>query len=206
MEILKPIINGLVLGISTLLFIGPVLFYLLKASVEGGKRAGISVAAGIVAGDLIYAILVINGLGSFVENPLVQKYMALAGAIVLLFLGLKNFIDSRKEINPEVKLKTISKSSYFLNGFLINFINPFVVVVWIGFLTILNSKFDSPGEVNLSLTIILLVIFSTDILKALFANKLQDFFNPHRLAKFNLIFGIIMFVCGARLLYEFFQL
>jgi len=55
------IISGILLGLSTLLFLGPVLFYLLKSSMESGFKAGVAVASGIILGDIICVILVLSG-------------------------------------------------------------------------------------------------------------------------------------------------
>jgi threonine/homoserine/homoserine lactone efflux protein len=47
------LITGILLGLSTLLFIGPVFFYLVKTTLEGGIWAGVSVAIDVVIGDVI---------------------------------------------------------------------------------------------------------------------------------------------------------
>ena len=49
------ILTGILLGLGTMLFVGPVFFYLLKSTLESGFKAGIAVALGIILGDVICA-------------------------------------------------------------------------------------------------------------------------------------------------------
>jgi len=195
--------TGFLLGISTLLFIGPVFFYLLKSSLESGYKAGIAVALGIIIGDIIYVVLVLKGIGGFLHNEGNSKWMALLGGLLLMGMGIKYLLNpaSKKEVHG--KLKSKSLLVYTINGFIINFVNPFVFGVWVVFLTINQSKFEKESSVIISMTTILAVIFLTDILKALFAHKLKKFMNESRLKTMYKVFGVIMIVFGSRLILMF---
>ena len=186
-----PILTGIFLGLTTLLFIGPVFFYLLKSSLESGFKAGIAVALGIIIGDIICVLLAIYGFGSFFESAENQKWFAGIGGVILLFFGLKNIL---KPSISDTKTKKNSKKSMFiygLNGFLINFINPFVFAVWFGFYTINKAKYNE-NEVIFSLVITLLFIFITDVIKAYFAQKLTLVLKKNRIEKLFRIVGIII--------------
>jgi threonine/homoserine/homoserine lactone efflux protein len=199
------ILTGFLLGLSTLLFIGPVLFYLLKSSMESGVKAGFAVAIGIIVGDIICVVLALYGDKSFFENDTFKFWLALIGGIILLAIGLKYLI--RPNINTQIdgKIKKKSFGVYFLNGFLINFINPFVFAVWLGFTTY-NQSMYSGKETMISLIVTLITIFSTDVLKALYANKIQHVIKPEKLTKVFRVFGVIMIVFSLRLLlYPFFN-
>ena len=77
------ILTGLFLGLTTLLFIGPVFFYLLKTSIEYGVKPGVSVAFGIIIGILIGSISIpLGGL---------QLKLGLTGGVLLasIFLSWK---------------------------------------------------------------------------------------------------------------------
>ena len=197
------VITGILLGLSTLLFIGPVFFYLLKSSLEVGFKAGFAVALGIIIGDVIYVILALQGLGGFLQKEENAKWMAMAGGLLLIGMGLKYLL--RPSIKTKGSKKTNSRSLwiYLLNGFLINFVNPFVFGVWVLFLTINQTKFDSQTSVVVSLSVTLAIIFLTDLLKAIFANKLKKFMSATRLKVVYQIFGIIMLLFGGRLIFMF---
>lgn len=197
------ILTGILLGLSTLLFIGPVFFYLLKSTLEYNVKAGIAVAVGIIVGDIICVVLVLKGVGSFFENEENKKWLALIGGLLLLVMGLKYLIKPTIE-NVSKLSKPKSLWKYGINGFLINFINPFVFAVWIGFLSINQSQFESELSVVVSLIVTLIVIFITDCLKAIYAYKLKQFITPEKLMVLFKIFGIIMIVFSVRLICFFF--
>ena len=193
------IITGILLGISTLIFMGPVFFYLLKSTLDSGVKAGIAVAVGFFTGDLIYVIIAVKGIGSYFESPHNQKILSVAGGFLLIFLGIKYLLQKR--ILPKEQ-KTVSKNNwiYFLNGFLINFANPFVFGVWIGFFAIVQSKTETDQEVVTALVCTLLTILITDILKVLFAHRIKRWIQPHLLHKIYKGIGILMIGFGLRLL------
>jgi len=197
------IITGILLGLSTLLFIGPVFFYLLKSSLESGIKAGIAVAVGIILGDIIYVVLVLKGIGGFLQEEENSKWIALAGGLLLIGMGIKYLFSPATKTEIAGRLNSKSLSIYGLNGFLINFINPFVFGVWVVFLTINQSKFDNELSILISMSTILAVIFLTDLLKAFFAYKLKIFMNASRLKAVYKVFGVIMILFGGRLILTF---
>jgi threonine/homoserine/homoserine lactone efflux protein len=194
------IYTGILLGLSTLLFIGPVFFYLVKSTLEHGLKAGISVALGVMIGDIIYVFMVVEGLSKFLNDPQHKKWLAVGGGVVLIFLGLKAIVKPTQRIHPEGKFLASSYGIFALNGFLLNFINPFVIAVWIGFLVINEDRFQNESSVMLSLGVTLAVIFVTDCLKVVFANKLKPFITKERLKLVYKIFGTVMVLFGIRLL------
>lgn len=198
------LLTGALLGLSTLLFVGPVFFYLIKSSLEHSVKAGVAVALGIIIGDIIYVILVLKGMGGFFESEENQYWLALAGGILLVGMGVKYLIKPTSERKREVKPSKGSLFFYAINGFLINFVNPFVIGVWILFLGINQSKFEAESTVVTSLIITLVVIFITDLLKVFFAAKLKPFIKPDKLKRALQVFGLLMILFGLRLFYELF--
>ena len=193
--------TGFLLGLSTLLFIGPVLFYLLKSAMESGFKAGVSVALGIVVGDLICALLALYGAQSFLNNTRFEFWASIIGGLILFGIGLKYVLNPNLNTTVKEKIKRKSYGVYFLNGFLINFVNPFVFAVWIGFVSYNQSVYDTTSTL-LSLGITLVVIFATDLLKVMFADKLTALIHPAALKKVFRVFGVFMVIFGIRLLLQ----
>lgn len=193
------ILTGILLGLSTLLFIGPVLFYLLKSSIESGFKAGIAVAIGIIVGDVICVFLALFGAKYFFENETNQMWLALAGGILLSIIGLKYIIKPDLNIENGKKMSNKSLLLYFTNGFLINFVNPFVFAVWLGFVSYNQSKYGD-NETIVSLIITLAVILSTDLLKAFYSQKILSLIRPERLRVIFKVFGVVMLLFAMRLL------
>ena len=192
--------TGILLGLSTLLFIGPVFFYLIKSTLEHGIFAGISVAIGIIIGDIIYVLLIVEGLAVIIDDYQYKKWFALFGGLLLMMLGLKYIFRPTPRNRIQDKLSVKSFWIYAVNGFLLNFVNPFVLAVWIGFFSINQSKFQDKSSIVISLSITLFVIFATDCLKVLFAQKLKPYIKNERLKVVYKFFGIIMILFGIRLL------
>ena len=197
------LITGILLGLSTLLFIGPVFFYLIKTTLEEGLWAGVSVAVGIILGDIIYVFLVFEGFSSFLDNDQYNKWFALFGGILLLFLGLKYILTQTVRARFMKSFSANSLGIYALKGFLLNFVNPFVLAVWIGFYSINQTKFEDKSSILLSLIVTLIVIFTTDCLKVVFANNLKPYLKRNKLQMLYKLFGIIMILFGIRLLIHY---
>ena len=197
------IVSGILLGLSTLLFIGPVFFYLLKSTVESGLKAGVAVAIGIIMGDLIFVILAFKGLGGLLQSRENSKWMALAGGLLLVGMGINYlFLQATKtDLRKKVKLKSLW--NYGANGFLINFLNPFVIGIWVLFLTINESTFNNQASVLIAMITTLVVIFLTDLLKALFAHKLKKTMTLSRMNILYKVFGMVMILFGIRLILMF---
>jgi threonine/homoserine/homoserine lactone efflux protein len=197
------IITGFLLGLSTLVFIGAVFFYLIKTAVVSGKKAGVAVASGIIIGDILYVVLLLFGFSEVFENEVFVRWFAFFGGTLLVMIGIRYLIKKR-DIS---KAKSASKGSlwaHFTKGFVLNFINPFVATVWVGFLAINEEQFSSSASVITSLTITLAVIFLTDLLKIFYAEKLRRLLRPSVLQKTFNTLGIIIILLGLRLFYEFF--
>jgi threonine/homoserine/homoserine lactone efflux protein len=176
-----------------------VFFYLVKSTLEHGLKAGISVALGIIIGDIIYVFMAVQGLSEFLNDPQHKKWLAIAGGLILIILGTKYIVKPSRRIETEGKFLAGSCGIFAINGFLLNFINPFVIMVWIGFLAINESRFQNESSVILSLSVTLTVIFLTDCSKAVFANKLKPLISGDRLKLVYRFFGIIMILFGIRL-------
>jgi len=191
---------GILLGLSTLLFIGPVLFYLIKSSISAGKTAGIAVALGIITGDIFCVVLAYTGNLKISEHQNYYFWIALIGGSFLVLLGLKYiFLPSISDTSEKISPRSLG--AYFMNAFVINFVNPFVFAVWFGFATILQAKLESHFEVLMGLITILVVIFTTDILKAIYAERLARFISPSFLPKMYKFFGAVMVLFGIRILF-----
>mgnify|MGYP002332913826 CR=1 FL=1 len=200
-----PIVTGVLLGLSTLLFVGPVFFYLLKSSMENGVKSGVAVAVGIILGDIICVLLAIYGIGDYLETPIIQKWFAIIGGLLLILMGIISFFSKKEKNKIKGNKGEASLLKYGINGFLINFINPFVFAVWFGFYTLNSAKYEDSFDIKTSLIVTLLIIFITDILKAIFANKIKKWISPLVFSKMVKIIGVIMICFGIRLFISLFS-
>ena len=61
-------INGFLIGLGFVIFLGPVFFYLLKCTLDAGFWSGVAVALGIVFADFLCLIICSFGAIPFFKN------------------------------------------------------------------------------------------------------------------------------------------
>ena len=195
------LLEGYVWGILLAVLIGPVFFTLLKSSLERGFMYGLLVALGIFFSDLLCVVL-LYGLGAskFFENQQYQTVVGLLGAVVLIGLGLQYaFKPVCKSYSPK-ESTAVSYLSYFGKGFFINILNPFLFVVWMGIIGVASTQYATNWDRILFLGGVLLMIISSDTLKALFAYKLKALMRPNLLVVIYRVIGVGLIGFGIRLL------
>ena len=93
-----------------------------------------------------------------------------------------------------------------LKGFAINLINPFVIIFWIGVVSVESTRYKfSQADVFSLFTATLLTVHGTDILKSLAATKITTFLNSNILLWINRIAGVILIISGVSLIWKVVQ-
>ena len=121
---------------------GPSLAVVLRNTISGGRTQGVMTGIGHGLGFSIYAFIAVMGLSSLLfANEDIFHLLQWAGALVLIWLGF-NMITN----NQPVLSKENEGSGYrgFLEGFLIAFLNPKILV----FLVAVFSQFINPDITN----------------------------------------------------------
>lgn len=201
-------LHGFLIGLSFVIFIGPVFFYLLKSTLENGFWSGLAVALGIVIGDLICIIICSLGAIPFFNNPNNQFWLGIIGCSILLGLGTKFIIKPEAKTERKLKKKIntgANLAGQFIQGFLINFVNPFVFVVWIGIIGYARAEYTNANDVVIFLATALVGIFATDVTKVYFAQKIKRFLTPLFIKRLFRIFGVILIVFGFRIIFYLFK-
>lgn len=203
-------LHGFLIGLSFVIFIGPVFFYLLKSSLDKGFWAGFFVALGIVIADLICITICSLGAIPFFNNSENQFWLGFIGSIILIAMGIKFLIrpastdEEDKKIKP-TKITKVGYLAFFSQGFLINFVNPFVFVVWIGIIGYAETEYGFSTSMFIFLLAALIGIFSTDLIKVYFAQKIKRFLTVKFLKKLYMFFGLILIIFGIRLMFFIFK-
>lgn len=126
---------------------------LRTAATEGPRRAMLA-AIGIALGCLGWGVLVGAGLGAlFATSALAYDGLRWAGALYLVWLGLKLIRSPRQELNLAVLEEgmTHKAPNWLLRGFLTNMLNPKVGVFYVSFL----PQFIPPGASMLGWSVLL---------------------------------------------------
>lgn len=194
-------LEGFLLGLGMMVFFGPVFFTLLKAALSYGTGAGMMVALGIFISDVVCIGLCSFGAIPFFKNPDNQIWLSLGGSIILFGIGLKYLLNPNTDTNSEIKLKPGHYSAYFAKGFLVNFVNPFVFIVWISIIGLGQVNHGSGQELWLFLGAVLFGTLLTDSIKVVFANRIKKLIRPQFLRRAYQVIGIVMLGFGVRLLW-----
>ena len=194
-------LDGFLVGLALIILIGPVFFTLLKTSLQHGVFAGSLVAFGIFVSDIIAVLLCVFGASTYLKSDESKFYLALAGGVLLIAMGVRYFLKKKSAEEKTIALKTKHYAGFFTKGFLVNFINPFVFAVWIGIIKVAGDKHGFDKNLGIYLSGTLLAIFSTDMSKVFLSAKIKNILKPEILFLLYKIIGICLVLLGARFLY-----
>jgi threonine/homoserine/homoserine lactone efflux protein len=202
-SILHPLFEGIILGLTVAISVGPALFALLQTSIKHGVKTGIFLAAGIFVSDLALVVGFYFGASAIVTNRSYHLVLGIIGGIVMLVYGVYTFfkkvpLTEQVEAINEIRVKKPGILPYFAKGFVLNFANPFLWVFWITSMLAINATYGGDQRaVALFFTGTLSVILMTDILKVVLANKIKVAGNPQVKLWMNRIVGLLFMIIGA---------
>ncbi len=203
LAILKGISGGLLLGLVSF---GPSFFALIKVGIQGGKMAGILMALGIFLSDLVVALACFYGLSGYFTMPAFQIIFAGFAAFGIIVIGVKGIVVKYKKFLRNLQ-SPIEKNTNIIKGFVMNLMNPFVILLWVTLTGAMSVGHDNTfeGRYTILVQIIttLVTVFSTDMAKVYLSDYLGKKLN-HRIYFFvNRYFGIVLTAIGAYYLYNF---
>lgn len=201
---LYPFGYGILTGFLMSVLLGVIFFMLIQAGVKHGCKKGITIAAGVVTGDIIFVALAI-GFTGYVSEFLKQHddKVSLVGGCVLLIMGIAALFQKR-ELEQMAKPKSPGKNArdYFVKPFFINLLNPANAAWWLGLYSIppaLNFAFDqkivfAAGAVS--------TVFFTEVGVAAAASRLKKYIKPRTLKIVDTAVGVALIAVAARLIWN----
>jgi threonine/homoserine/homoserine lactone efflux protein len=107
--------------------------YVFSTSLTKGRLSGFKVSLGLCSGLWVHTLLVILGVGNFLNQyPESQRILEFLGGAYLLFLAVKSWSSFRRIAKREYSPKSKSEN-HFLTGFVMNLSNPKVSLFFISF-------------------------------------------------------------------------
>ncbi|MBX2923087.1 MAG: LysE family transporter [Chitinophagaceae bacterium] len=197
--------KGLVIGFFLALSVGPVIFTIIKQSIYNGHEGGFAFVSGVWISDILL-VIISNGFTELVKELLeYKKLIGYAGSSFLLGLGI--FYLFFKKILPGpggggvvVKLGKKDYTQIFLSGFLINTLNPSVIVFWLVNATAFAISHTLQQRVIIFTTCILFNMLA-DAAKVLLAGRLGKKLTVRNISLITRLSGGILIAFAFALLY-----
>ncbi|HEY4109688.1 LysE family translocator [Puia sp.] len=203
---LKAVLTGLTLGFALALSVGPIIFTIIKQSLDNGHKGGFSFVAGVWISDILLVFLS-NTLTAVVSSLDEHKQVvgALGGSFLVL-MGLYFFFFKKVSLakdmdGPQARFRKRDVARIFASGFIINTLNPGVIFFWLGNTTLLAASYTFNERIVI-FSICLLVNMSADVGKVMMAGKLRNKLTIKMLSVINKIAGALLIIFGVVLAYE----
>ena len=202
---LDAILKGLGLGLILALSVGPVIFTVIKQSVNNGHRGGFSFVAGVWISD-VFLVVLSNFFSEWVSDVLMfRQAIGILGAAFLCALGIYYIffkkIDLRAAATEEVKVfSTGDFTRIAFSGFLINTLNPNVIFFWLINATAFAAIHGLKDRIII-FSVCLLVNILADVAKVMMAGRLRNSLTPRHILLINRISGTILVIFAAVLWY-----
>ena len=201
------LLKGLAISLLLIFSVGPVIFTIIKQSINHGRRGGFSFIFGVWISDAIWVILS-NGFSEAIKTLLHFKIpIGIAGCIFLIGMGIYfafiKKIEPRRlqeptEIAGDVITPAGKKTNYFAilsSGFIINTLNPAVISFWVIMAASLASVYSLYERI---------IIFSTclgvnmiaDVGKVLGAGYIGKKLSDRVILLINRVSGVLYLIFG----------
>ena len=199
----QAILSGFTLALVLVISVGPVIFTIIKQSLNNGREGGFSFVAGVWLSDILL-IIVTNAFSELVTNIMVYRHLlALIGSGFLILMGVFYvFFKKIRLQNPDggiIKFSRADMVKIFTSGFFIKTLNPNVFLFWLGTATAFASRYTFIERI-LIFSICLIVKVAAECAKVLMAGKLRKRLTIHNISLINKISGTILIGFGIALL------
>jgi threonine/homoserine/homoserine lactone efflux protein len=193
------ILKGLGLGFFLALSVGPVIFTIIKQSINNGIKGGLSFVAGVWLSDILLVFLS-NFFSEMVSYLLKYKTaIAIVGSLFLLIMGVFYIFFKKVQLSEDNDLlKKFSTSDFTkiaLSGFLINTLNPGVIIFWLINATAFAATNTLPERIII-FSVCLIVNIAADLIKIMTAEKIRERLTPRHIVLINKISGSILVLFG----------
>lgn len=202
---LESVLKGLALGFALALSVGPIIFTIIKQSLNSGHKGGFSFVAGVWISDIILVVLsnTLTSLVSALNDH--RRIIGFIGSIILICMGIyfaffKKVALAKDLDSPDARFRKRDMARVFASGFLINTFNPGVIFFWLGNTTVLAVSHTFHERVII-FSVCLLINMAADVGKVMMAGKLRTKLTLRTLSIINKISGTILIGFGIVLLW-----
>jgi threonine/homoserine/homoserine lactone efflux protein len=200
---IEALLKGLTLGFLLSLSVGPVIFSIIKQSLNNGHKGGLAFIIGVSISDI--AIVVISNAFTelFTSINEYRQQIGISGSIFLVAVGIYFLFFKKVKVDEGgkqvFKFRKRDYAKIVFSGFLMNTLNPAVLIFWLttstAFIThTLNQRI-------IIFATCLVFVFATDFAKVMLAGKIRNRLTVHNIHIINRLNGLILIAFGIILLW-----
>jgi len=203
-DVIEAILKGLAKGLLLVISVGPVIFTIIKQSINNGRGGGFSFVIGVWISDFL--LVVLSNLFSELVSTVMDFKMqiGIAGSAFLIGMGIFYIFFKKVHIHPEdlasPALKNSDHAKIVLQGFLLNTLNPAVIAFWLTAATAIAVSHTIRDRIIIFATALILNM-TADVIKVTLAGKLRKKLTIKNIRLINKISGLILVIFGAVLLF-----
>lgn len=198
------LLAGGLLGLVLATLIGPVFFLLIDTSIKKGFREAVWLAAGVLLSDAFYIAITYFSSTALSFMKTYGREIGCCGGLLLMGFGLTNMLKKPRISATALELPaaTVHPSADLAKGFMMNVLNPFVLLFWMGVAGGITARDAWTADQTLVFyAAALITVLGTDLLKAWLAVRLKKVLRPGVLHNINRLSGAGLFIFGLRILY-----
>jgi threonine/homoserine/homoserine lactone efflux protein len=200
---IEAIIKGLTFGLLLSISVGPVLFSILKQSLNNGHKGGLSFVVGVSASDI--TLVLVSNIFTELFNSLktYKTEVGIAGCVFLVTTGVYFLFFKKVKVTEDgkqvFKFRKRDFARIFLSGYFMNTLNPSVFIFWIYASTAVINH--TVNERVIVFVTCLAWMLSADVLKVFLAGKIRKKMTPHNIHILNRINGLLLIIFGVALIW-----
>lgn len=198
-DAIEAIAKGLAMGLLLVISVGPVIFTVIKQSINNGKAGGFSFVIGVWISDFL--LVTLSNLFSELVTMILDFKMqiGIAGSAFLIGMGIFYIVFKKVNIHPEdisiPPLKNSDHAKIVLQGFLLNTLNPAVIAFWLTASTAIAVTHSIRDRIIIFATA-LIFNMTADVIKVTLAGKLRKKLTIKNIRLVNRISGLILLIFG----------
>lgn len=194
---MNALLKGITLGLLLAISVGPIVFTVIKQSLNNGRAGGLAFIAGISFSDILLVFLSNLFTNLFDTLNAHKKVLAIVASIFLIIVGIIFLFFKKVKANPEGKLTVYKTHDYvkiFITGFVMNIFNPGIIIFW---LTTATTFIDHTLNQRIVIfTTALILALVADVAKVVLADKIRQRLTPKNIHLINQINGVILIGFG----------
>ena len=199
----EALLKGITLGLLLSISVGPVIFSILKQSLNNGHKGGMAFIIGVSISDI--ALVLISNVFTelFTSLNTHKTAIGIAGSVFLITVGVYFLFFKKVKVDEGgkqvFKFRKRDYAKIAVSGFFMNTLNPAVFIFWLT--TSTAFVIQTVDERIIIFVTCLLFVFAGDFAKVMLAGKIRRRLTPRNIHFINRLNGLILIGFGLVLIW-----